>query len=344
MAPLLPTSGSLGGQTLREEKSIRCEKIIFALTSRDARHIAALGPAGFNLWERGDPIRRIALFPDPAHRAGGWSFTAWAFSPDGKILAVSDVAGTVGFYETQGSKLSRRLPVSESPVWAVAYSADGGLLATTSADHFVRVWDATSNRMMWALPGAEVGFMRAAAFSPDGAKLAAVADNANVYVFDVLASKLIRMFDNTLMASFGLAFTKDSKHLAVGGASSEISLLGLTTGVVERTFGREQNVVAGLTLNAHGDIFAARYRNPLDMTKPAPVILWDAASGKERLKIDIPDTHFNAIGFNENGVTVTSWSDGALHIWSVPFRRSDWRLGADESAVAKVVTPRSICR
>jgi len=44
MAPLLTTSGSLSAQTLREENSIRCEKIIFALTSRDARHIAGLGP------------------------------------------------------------------------------------------------------------------------------------------------------------------------------------------------------------------------------------------------------------------------------------------------------------
>jgi WD40 repeat protein len=236
------------------------------------------------------------------------------------MLAVSDAGGTVGFYETQGGRLSRRLSVSESTVWAVAYSADGGLLATTSADHFVRVWDPTGNRMMWAVPGAEVGFMRAAAFSPDGAKLAAVADNANVYVFDVSAGKLIHMFDNTLMASFGLAFTNDSRHLAVGGASSEISLLNLTTGVVERTFGREQNVVAALTLSPQSDIFAARYRNPLDMTKPAPVILWDVASGRARLKIDVRNTHFNAIGFSENGVTVTSWSDGALHIWSVPYR------------------------
>jgi WD40 repeat protein len=145
MAPLLTTSGPLGAQTLREENSIRYEKIIFALTSPDARHIAGLGP-GFNLWQRGDPIRPIAFFPDPAGRAGGWSFTAWAFSPDRKILAVSDVGGTVGFYETQDGRLSRRLSVSESPVWVVAYAADGGLLATTSADHIVRVWDANSNR------------------------------------------------------------------------------------------------------------------------------------------------------------------------------------------------------
>jgi len=56
------------------------------------------------------------------------------------------------------------------------------------------------------------------------------------------------------------------------------------------------------------------------MTKPGPVILWDTAPGKSRLKIDIPNAHFNAMAFNETGVRVTSWLDGAQHVWAVPHR------------------------
>src|SRR5438445_12849830 len=93
----------------------------------------------------------MTYVPSPSCRAVDLTLTAYAFTPNRKILAVSDVGGTVGFYETQGGRLSRRLSVGESPIWAVAYAADGGLLATTSADHVVRVWDANSNRMMWAV-------------------------------------------------------------------------------------------------------------------------------------------------------------------------------------------------
>jgi WD40 repeat protein len=319
MGNIATASGSLEAQTLREENSIRCEKIIFALLSRDARHIAGLGPGGFYLWER-DPTRLVTSFPDPFRRAGAWSFTAWDFSPDGNTLAVSDVGGTVGFYRTRGGGPARRISVSESTVSAVAYSADGRLIGTTCADHFVRVWDVATSRMMWASPGAQVGFMRDVAFSSDGAKIAVVADNANVYVWAVSTGALIHMFNNTLMASFGLAFTKDNKRLAVGGANSEISLFNLTAGTLERTFGHIQNVVAALKLSPRGDILAARYRNPEDMTKPAPVVLWDAATGEARLKIEIPDTHFNAMALNESGVIVTGWSNGVLHIWTVPYR------------------------
>jgi WD40 repeat protein len=319
MTPFLTASGPLVMQTLREENAIRCEKLIFALLSDDARHIAGLGPGGFYLWQR-EPARQVASFPDPSHRAGGWSFTAWAFSPDGTTLAVSDMRGTVGFYRIQSGDLSRRLSVSESHLWAVTYSADDRLLGTTSADGFVRVWDIASSRLLWASQGAQVGFMRDVAFSPDGTIIAAVADDANVYVWDVSSGKLIHAFDTTLMANFGLAFARDGAHLAVGGANSEISLLNVKAGSLERTFGRERNVVAALKLSSRGDVLAARYRNPEDMTKPAPVILWDAASGKSRLKIDIPNAHFNSMAFNENEVIVTSWLDGAQHVWAVTHR------------------------
>src|SRR5262249_60951948 len=105
----------------------------------------------------------------------------------------------------------------------------------------------------------------------------------------------------------------------VGGASSEISLFNLQARTLERTFGREQNVVASLRLSPRGDVVAARYRNPIDTAKPAPVILWDAASGKTRLKLEIADTHFDALSWNQSGLVVTSWSNGRLHVWTVPY-------------------------
>src|SRR5690348_11762809 len=87
--PLI-TSGPLGTQALHEEKAIQCEKLNYVLISNDARYIAGLGPGGFKLWER-DPVHLIGSFADPAGRASGGWFTAWAFSPNGKALAVNDV-------------------------------------------------------------------------------------------------------------------------------------------------------------------------------------------------------------------------------------------------------------
>ncbi len=314
---LLVVSGPPEAHSLHEEQTIRSEKLNFVLISDDGRHIAALGPGGFKLWER-KPVHLIGTFGDPASRANAWWFTAWAFSPDGKTLAVSDVEGTVGLYGTQRADLARRLTVSESSVSSLAFSPDGRLLGITSADHLVRIWDVVANRLLWVSPGAPIGFMRDVAFSPDGGKIAAVADDANVYVWDVSTGTLSNTFEDTLMASFGLAFTRDGKHLMVGGASSEIFVLNLSAGTLEQTFGRERNVVASLKLSPRGDMVASRYRNPADTAKPAPIIVWDIASGKAKFKLEIPNTHFGAVSWNESGMFVTSWSDGGLHVWTVP--------------------------
>src|SRR5712692_2919755 len=128
---LLIASGPLGARSLPEEQAIRSERLNFVLISDDGQHIAALGPGGFKLWDR-DPVHLIGAFGDPASRANAWWFTAWAFSPDGKTLAVSDVEGTVGLYGTQRGDLARRLTVSESNVSSLAFSPDGRLLGITS--------------------------------------------------------------------------------------------------------------------------------------------------------------------------------------------------------------------
>ncbi len=314
--PLI-TSGPLGTQALHEEKAIQCEKLNFVLIFDDARYIAGLGPGGFKLWER-DPVHLIGSFEDPAGRANGGWFTSWAFSPDRRALAVSDVEGAVSLYNTQGGDLTQRLTICRSSISSAAFSPDGQLLGTTSADHFVRVWDFAANRQLWVSPGAPVGFMRDVAFSLDGGKIAVVADNANVYLWDVATGKLQHIFEDTLMASFGLAFSKDGKQLIVGGASSEISVFNVLAGTRERTFGRERYVVASLKLSPRGDVVAARYRNPIATAKPAPIILWDTASGKPRLKLELANTHFDAVSWDESSVVATSWSDGRLHVWTVP--------------------------
>jgi len=232
---------------------------------------------------------------------------------------VSDDARTVGLYPARGGGAPRRISVGDSNVWAVAFSADGRRLATTSADHAVRVWDVAGGRMLWASPGAPVGFMRDVAFSPDGTKIAAVADNANVYVWDASTGRPVRVFENGLMAGFGLVFTRDSRYLAVGGASPEIALLDVATGALERAFGSETSVVAALRLSPRGDLFGARHRDGEDMTRPAPATLWDSASGDARLRIEMPGTRFIAMALTEAEAVLASWSDGALRMWAAPY-------------------------
>nr|WP_229699005.1 WD40 repeat domain-containing protein [Wenjunlia tyrosinilytica] len=69
------------------------------------------------------------------------------------------------------------------PVVAVAFSPDGHLLATTSLDHTVRLWNPTTRQPIGNLTG-HTSTVRAVAFSPDGHQLATAGEDKTVRLYE----------------------------------------------------------------------------------------------------------------------------------------------------------------
>lgn len=165
---------------------------------------------------------------------------AFAFSPAGTLVAVGGRSkGEESFDEVYVLTVPRGelRTVLRGPGYManpLAFSPDGSLLATTGTHGLVRVWETRTGELRHTFDG-DVGAIGVLAFSPDG-KLLAVGggEHRNIFapadqrgmvsLWDVATRKRLRTFKANRSIIASMAFSPDSKHLAVACGLRDVTL------------------------------------------------------------------------------------------------------------------------
>jgi WD40 repeat protein len=216
---------------------------------------------------------------------------AAAFSPDAMTLAIglrdgtarlwgvpSDSAGT-GSATQRAHDLERVLEGHVGPVRSVAFSRDGGALATAGDDGAVRLWDVVTGQPRALFTG-HSGSIRSVAFSPDGDLVCSGGDDRLVRLWDVRAGKQRQALAAHAGTITTVAFSPDGAVLASGGEDAlrvwdvrgeyEIRALGFTDPSGDRA-GEAAPAEAVRAAELPGDPEAARVR--LELTQPGSTSL-----------------------------------------------------------------------
>jgi WD40 repeat protein len=111
-------------------------------------------------------------------------------------------------------------------VWGVAFSPSGDLLATSSADGTIELWDVQAQTKVHTLYG-HINSVWDAVFSPDGSRLASASYDKTAKVWDVETGiELLHLTGHTNWV-MGVAFSPDGKSLATSSRDGSVRLYAL---------------------------------------------------------------------------------------------------------------------
>jgi WD40 repeat protein len=150
------------------------------------------------------------------------------FSPDGTLLAVGVIDGTVRLYGTNLGELANVLTYGgETDIHDIAFSPDGNYLASGGRVFAVILWNVASGEVVRTFSVWDgVGNI---AFSPDGTILAAAGGgDKEILLWDVENGSLLRSLPLN-DKSMAMAFSPEGRLLAVGCFDSQVYLWGVPT-------------------------------------------------------------------------------------------------------------------
>jgi WD40 repeat protein len=175
-----------------------------------------------------------------------------AFSPDGKVLAAGTDGGydpahhlhpsSIALWDVASGKHLLTIPHQSGAISSLAFSPDGHLLATASAEKAVAVWSVATGTLFRAFEG-HSGAVTAVAFSPDGRMLAAGSADQTIQLWEVRNGTLVRTLNGHTTAIASIAFSPDGRTLASGSsdvtlalwADQTVKLWNVNTGSLLRT-------------------------------------------------------------------------------------------------------------
>jgi WD40 repeat protein len=237
-----------------------------------------------------------------------------AISTDGQIMAVSDFNDdnyVIHLINTRTGQELHNLESHKRGVYTMAFSPNGGLLASGGWDNNTLLWDVKTGILLHTFYGNDTVFDLA--FSKDGHKLA-VSGRKNVIILDTTwgtkQQELTGYYKQIF--SYSVAFSPDGELLASGGSLGAIDLFHVPSGNRINYLEGHTSEISSLAFSPAGDLLASA-------SKDNTIRLWDVSSGDELAVIDEHGDHVSSVLFSADGHWLISGSqDGTIRFWGIP--------------------------
>ncbi len=220
-------------------------------------------------------------------------------------------------------------------VTALAYSADGKLLALGGADHLVHLWNAKSGQRLATLRGHD-GALTSIEFFPDHERLLTASLDGTVRLWSIEPVKEVKKlyeftakpdrFGRITEARTVCALARDGKTAVVAGPDRAVHVWDFARNEeVKRLPGHDDEVVA-VAISPDGKFAASS-------AKGASVLVWDLAAGRKihaELLYSFANAHLGA-AFSPDGRTLAIGTYRAVRFLDLTSKKMQpaWQLSSD---------------
>ena len=261
----------------------------------------------FNL-EAGHSRQHIATVDRPYY----YDIGGIAISHDGSHLAI----GTGGIVElmdaTERERITnfRHTEGNRYTNWSVAFSHDGTLLASGSANGTIKVWNVNTREEAASLDG-HTGQVLALDFSPDGTMLASGSWDNTVKLWDVTTWTNIGTLEGHTGVIVSLEFLPDGKLATKSGGDGTVKLWDVQT--------RSQN--STINTDAVGRVAVSPDGATLASSISWAIKLWSLSTGVQTGALNHMREYNSArLAFSPDGTVLAVTANGLIEIWDVPAR------------------------
>jgi WD40 repeat protein len=273
-------------------------------------------------------------------------FTALAFAPDGKAVAVGvedsdanpavDLGLSMGTYHVKlwDVVTGRHVRQFHTPAFArcLAFSPDGRTLAINTADRTIQLWNLDTGKSLHLFAGHE-SKVSGIAFGPDGRTLASGGYDHTLRLWHVQTGQEINRFRGHRQELLCLAMSPDGKHVATGSADHTLRIWQLANpGKHDVDF--QAREITSVAFAPDGKVVvSAGIRDWLDV--------WNVSTGhrgRHRLHVEIGVT---SLALSPDGrVVALGCTDGVVRLWKWNQRDEPLQLkGHDGRVLATAFSP-----
>ena len=260
------------------------------------------------------------------------------FSPDGASLAASSygsgLGGSAHIYDSVTGEEMQTLYAHRDVISNVEFAPGGGMLATASWDHSIKIWDIEKGILLASyvdfperlhdieyLPGGEymlIGLGNAGNF-PDGSDSPA---DSSAYLWDLRNRSQAQVYAGHTNWTWAADISPGGSLVASGSGPlsmpADLADLDATVRIWDASTGRQAIALHGHVDTVDSVRFLARGRGLLSASWDGSIRRWDLDDGHEVMRYSVPDARVYMIELMPNGKQfVSASSDGVLRLWDI---------------------------